>query len=53
MRVLQDVLRYYGASEMGSAPVALGERSPRESYNPEADGFMRKRGSYQAPMEHP
>ena len=50
---LQDVLLYYGAKEYGSLPKALGIRSPRESYNIEADGFMRERGSYQKPPEHP
>ena len=28
-------------------------RSPRESYNPEAENFKRERGSYQSEMEHP
>ena len=51
--VLQDVLLYYGASEYGKGPVALGSRSPRQSFNPEADNFLRERGSYQTPMEHP
>ena len=50
---LQDVLRFYGASKYGSGPPALGERSPRESFNPEADAFLRERGSYQNPPEHP
>ena len=49
----QDVLMYYGASEYGSGPPALGVRSPRNSYNPEADDFMRERGSYQQVFEHP
>jgi hypothetical protein len=49
----QDVLRFYGASKYGSGPPALGERSPRESFNPEADAFLRERGSYQNPPEHP
>ena len=49
----KDVLLYYGAKGYGSKPEALGQRSPRESYNPEADGFLRERGSYQAPPEHP
>lgn len=49
----QDVLLYYGAKEYGSKPEALGQRSPRESYNPEAEGFLRERGSYQHPPEHP
>lgn len=43
----EDVLKYYGATKYGSGPPALGTRSPRESYNPEADNFMRERGSYQ------
>lgn len=43
----EDVLKYYGASEYGSGPPALGTRSPRESYDPEADNFSRMRGSYQ------
>ena len=50
---VQDVLKHLGASEYGSLPVALGQRSPRESYNPEADNFSRVRGSYQNPPEHP
>ena len=50
---MQDVLRYYGATKCGSGPPCLGDRSPRESYNPEADHFTRERGSYQAPLEHP
>lgn len=49
----QDVLKYYGASKYGSGPPALGDRSPRESFNPRGEGFMRERGSYQAPQEHP
>ena len=49
----EDVLKYYGATKYGRGPPALGDRSPRESYNPEAEGFMRERGSYQAPPEHP
>ena len=49
----QDVLKHLGASEYGSLPVALGQRSPRESYNPDADNFSRVRGSYQNPPEHP
>ena len=28
-------------------------RSPRESYNPEAENFSRERGSYQNEPEHP
>lgn len=49
----QDVLLYYGASGYGSKPEALGQRSPRESYNIEAESFLRERGSYQNPPEHP
>ena len=41
------VLQYYGATEYGSGPPALGTRSPRESYDPEAENFSRMRGSYQ------
>ena len=50
---MQDVLRYYGATKYGTGPEALGTRSPRESFNPEAEAFLRERGSYQAPPEHP
>ncbi|DBA65967.1 hypothetical protein WJX79_002269 [Trebouxia sp. C0005] len=49
----EDVLKYYKASVYGSGPPALGCRSPRESYDPCADYFMRERGSYQDPLEHP
>lgn len=49
----QDVLKYYGATKYGSGPPPLGERSPRESFNPEAEAFLRERGSYQNPPEHP
>mmetsp|Transcript_4935 Transcript_4935/g.8777 ORF Transcript_4935/g.8777 Transcript_4935/m.8777 type:complete len:224 (-) Transcript_4935:223-894(-) len=49
----EDVLKYYGAKEYGSGPPALGNRSPRESYNPEAENFSRMRGSYQNEPEHP
>ncbi|GMH40294.1 hypothetical protein BSKO_08198 [Bryopsis sp. KO-2023] len=49
----EDVLKYYGATECGSKPEHSGERSPRESYNPEADNFVRERGSYQDPMPAP
>lgn len=52
-RLSQDVLKYYGASRYGSGPPALGTRSPRNSYNPEADDFERERGSYQNEFEHP
>ena len=51
--VLQDVLKFYGATEYGSGPETLGCRSPRESYDPQADEFMRERGSYQDPVDHP
>lgn len=50
---LQDVLRYYGATKYGTGPVCLGVKSPRESYNPEAEDFMRERGSYQNYPEDP
>lgn len=49
----EDVLRYYGASEEGTGPPVLGNRSPRESYNPASKNFMRERGSYQYPMPAP
>jgi len=49
----EDVLRFYGAHEVGSAPAVLGIRSPRESFNPEADGFMRERGNYKNVYAHP
>jgi len=49
----EDVLLYYGAKEYGSGPQALGQRSPRESYNPEDENFSRMRGSYQNQPEHP
>ncbi|WPT16263.1 Cortactin-binding protein 2 [Picochlorum sp. SENEW3] len=49
----EDVLKYYGATKYGTGPPALGQRSPRESYNPEADNFMRERGSYQKHPEDP
>lgn len=44
----EDVLKYYGAKVYGAQPEAPGARSPRESYNPEAEAFGRERGSYQA-----
>ncbi len=47
------MLKFYGAKEYGSGPEALGQRSPRESFNLAADGFQRERGSYQQPLEHP
>ena len=47
------MLRFYGATKYGSGPPALGDRSPRESYNLEANAFLRERGSYQTPLEHP
>ena len=49
----EDVLRYYGATVYGDGPVALGTRSPRESFDPEAPNFMRDRGSYQKVPDHP
>ncbi len=49
----QDVLLHYGAVKYGSGPVALGQRSPRQSYNPAAPDFLRERGSYQNALEHP
>lgn len=51
--VPQDVLLYYGATKYGSGPPALGQRSPRESFNPQAESFLRERGSYQNEPEHP
>ena len=50
---VQDVLLYYGAKEYGTGPIALGVRSPRESYNIESENFIRERGSYQDQPEHP
>jgi len=47
------VLLYYGAKQYGEGPPVYGERSPRDSYNPEAPNFSRERGSYQKPPEHP
>ena len=49
----EDVLKYYGATEYGSEPIAFGVRSPRESYNPAAENFGRDRGSYQKEPEAP
>jgi hypothetical protein len=49
----EDVLKYYGATEYGSGPEALGIRSPRESFDPSAENFSRDRGSYQKEPEHP
>ena len=50
----EDVVRYYGGKVMGSSgPEALGSRSPRESYDPEALGFMRERSTYQSPLAAP
>ena len=49
----QDVLKFHGATQYGSGPPVLGCRSPRESYNIQAEDFMRERGSYQDPVEHP
>jgi hypothetical protein len=51
--LLQDVLLYYGAKKYGSGPPALGTRSPRNSFNPEAADFSRERGSYQQVFEAP
>lgn len=51
--VSQDVLLHYGATKYGGGPIALGQRSPRQSYNPAAPDFLRERGSYQNPLEHP
>ncbi len=47
------MLRYYGDLKYGTGPPALGRRAPRESFNPEAEAFMRERGSYQYEPEHP
>jgi ankyrin repeat protein len=49
----EDVLKYYGAKVLGTGPEALGGRSPRESFNPEAKDFMRERGTYQDKMAAP
>lgn len=66
----EDVLKYYGATAVGSGPPSSGSRrrggrgprpprgsppprSPRESYNPEAEDFQRDRGSYQNVVSHP
>ncbi|GFH27249.1 ANK_REP_REGION domain-containing protein, partial [Haematococcus lacustris] len=49
----EDVLLYYGASEVGSGPEALGTRSPRNSFNPTDPKFARERGSYQTPYSEP
>ncbi len=49
----KDVLLYYGATAAGSGPPALGCKSPRASFDPQADGFARERGSYQRAFEHP
>ena len=50
----EDVLLYYGASKVGAGgPPVLGARSPRQSFDPAADGFLRERGSYQKPVAHP
>lgn len=49
----EDVLRFYGATRVGSGPPVLGVRSPRNSFDPEAADFQRERGSYQQPMAHP
>lgn len=49
----QDVLAYYGATEYGTGPVALGSRSPRNSFDPFSPDFLRDRGTYQHPIAHP
>lgn len=49
----EDVLKFYGANKYGSGPLALGQRSPRQSYNPAAADFLRERGSYQHPQPVP
>ena len=49
----QDVLKFYGAKVYGDGPEALGQRSPRESFDLAAERFQRERGSYQNPLEHP
>lgn len=49
----EDVLKFYGAAKYGSGPPALGSRSPRQSYNLASEDFLRERGSYQTPLEHP
>lgn len=50
----EDVLLHYGAKVYGvGGPPVLGTRSPRNSFNPEADGFLRERGSYQTPIPAP
>jgi len=45
----EDLLRYHGATvcPANAGPPCLGCRSPRESYDPRAPGFVRERGSYQ------
>jgi hypothetical protein len=50
---LQDVLLYYGAREYGTGPEALGDKSPRNSFDPSAPDFLRERGSYQSPFARP
>ena len=49
----EDVLLYYGATEYGTGPTSHGTKSPRNSYDPEADDFMRERNSYQEPPISP
>ena len=49
----EDVLRFYGATKLGSGPPALGTRSPRQSFDPAAPDFCRERGSYQHVYAHP
>ena len=52
-RFLPSCAQYYGASKVGTGPERPGARSPRQSYNPEAENFGRDRGSYQEEKEHP
>jgi hypothetical protein len=53
----EDVLRFYGATKAGEGvygpPLRATPRSPRDSFNPRADGFCRERGTYQEPVAHP
>ena len=49
----EDVLKFYGANEIGSEPPCHGTRSPRESFDISASNFSRDRGSYQNEPEHP
>lgn len=41
------------AAHPACAELLAPRRSPRESYDPEAENFSRERGSYQSEMEHP